>query len=638
MASIGGAIARGLETGWALGRQREQDIEARRQREVLERRQAAEDALAAEDRALRRQAAGAAEQRAIAAERRAATEYRLRGLKGAMEATGTEVSEIETEAKARTAGGQEIPPELGARYGDAKTRAQAVRQQYLNLASRIQSGEVDIDTVPPKELSAMLAMTTGYKPAELQAVPGAIKDFQAAMDTQNMGLATESLNTLLAPLLKRGIGEPSAHGGNITSKQIIRVLPAQDANGQVAPGMVYPVIRVFTDQKGPDGRELYYDAPLTQNGSTEDGDRIVPVSVEKFMGQLGNLGVLTTALSRPGLAERKAQGDKEAEAEINGYLDSLRAVSRPKRVLKREQVQLGDRVLEREVDESGRVLRERVLQRGAAPRVFAPGAGGGAGVPGATLSDKYNKDERYAQQVDYWAQLVADGGTLPPRFAQSGAGKEMFSDIVQRVPELGGDPRAMLAAQAEGAGEKAGARAAGTRAAAFALAKSEAYEMADLVTQTSAAVGRTQFQPINKALNAFNTNTGDPKIREFGAALNSFINAYARAVSPVGAPTVSDKEHAREMLSTADSHEQVQAIIGQLKREMEAAGRAPEVVREQQRATIRGGRGRPAEQPIAGGRGGAAPRGGPPAGARTATNPKTGERLYERAPGEWVPY
>jgi hypothetical protein len=107
--------------------------------------------------------------------------------------------------------------------------------------------------------------------------------------------------------------------------------------------------------------------------------------------------------------------------------------------------------------------------------------------------------------------------------------------------------------------------------------------MADLVTQTSEKYGRTSFMPINKAINAFNTNTGDVEVRQFGAALNSFIQAYARAVSPVGVPTVSDKDHAREMLSAADSHAQVVGIIAQLKKEMEAAGEAPGVVRKQLR-------------------------------------------------------
>ena len=105
--------------------------------------------------------------------------------------------------------------------------------------------------------------------------------------------------------------------------------------------------------------------------------------------------------------------------------------------------------------------------------------------------------------------------------------------------------------------------------------------MADLVVDASAKVSRTQFMPINKAIIAYENNTGDPESRQFGAALNSFINAYARAVSPVGTPTVSDKDHARSMLSTADSHQALTAIMEQLKREMDAAGAAPGAVQKQ---------------------------------------------------------
>lgn len=151
----------------------------------------------------------------------------------------------------------------------------------------------------------------------------------------------------------------------------------------------------------------------------------------------------------------------------------------------------------------------------------------------------------------------------------------------QVAEENGISPEGLANITAEFEGQKAGQRTLGTRTAQFGMAKAEAYEMADLVTQASAKANRTDFQPVNRALNAFQKNTGGTEIREFGAAINSFINAYARAISPIGTPTVSDKDHAREMLYTADSHDQVRAIIGQLKKEMEAAGKAPGAVRGQ---------------------------------------------------------
>lgn len=187
--------------------------------------------------------------------------------------------------------------------------------------------------------------------------------------------------------------------------------------------------------------------------------------------------------------------------------------------------------------------------------------------------------------MDYWADVLAKGGGIPTGLARS-MPKELAKDVMARVPQISASANDIIGNKAEVAGITAGARSVGTRSANFGLAKSEAYSMADLVTKASESVPRTSFQPINKVLSSYYTNTGDPKIREFGAAINSFINAYARAVSPVGTPTVSDKDHARDMLSSADSHAQVVAIIEQLKREMEAAGNAPKVVRGEQRQAV----------------------------------------------------
>lgn len=155
--------------------------------------------------------------------------------------------------------------------------------------------------------------------------------------------------------------------------------------------------------------------------------------------------------------------------------------------------------------------------------------------------------------------------------------------VTQVAKEAGMSPDQIALVQNEFQGMGAAQRALGTRSANFGLAEKEAYAMADLVTEASSKVPRTQFMPINKAIIAYENKTGDPEARQFGAALNSFINAYARAVSPIGTPTVSDKDHARSMLSTADSHEALVAIMNQLKREMDAAGAAPGAVQKQMR-------------------------------------------------------
>lgn len=217
----------------------------------------------------------------------------------------------------------------------------------------------------------------------------------------------------------------------------------------------------------------------------------------------------------------------------------------------------------------------------------AKAAGADAGNQG--VSEKYKTDPEYKKRVDFWAKYMKDGSPLPARFAQSGAGKAMYSDIISVTPTLGsGNPAEMRAGAVALASEKSEARALGTRTAAIEQAASEAREMSSIVLETSEKFERTKFQPINEVLAAYEKKTGGTEVRQFGAAINSYINAYARAVNPSGVATVSDKEHAREMLSTADSHEQVKAIISVLDREMTAAQHSPKNVKDSLRKEITG--------------------------------------------------
>lgn len=148
-----------------------------------------------------------------------------------------------------------------------------------------------------------------------------------------------------------------------------------------------------------------------------------------------------------------------------------------------------------------------------------------------------------------------------------------------------------IAAQtAEFAGITAGSRAVGTRGANIELASAEAEQMIDIVKQKSSAFSGTNFVPWNKALSAYDTQTGAPEIKGLGAAINSLVNVYARAISPSGVPTISDKEHAREMLSKVDSPAQINEVLGVMKQEMAAARASPGQVRKTQREAVTGRR------------------------------------------------
>ena len=215
----------------------------------------------------------------------------------------------------------------------------------------------------------------------------------------------------------------------------------------------------------------------------------------------------------------------------------------------------------------------------------AAGAGGAAGGKAGSILDKETR-EFMADQYLAGDKSVLSGLGYGNVGAQNRAAlRQTIKDKAIAAGMSGADVAATLA---EYSGITAGERTAGVRSANIEMAVTEATKMADLVKAQSAKVNRTTFMPINKAIIAFNEGTGDVETRKLGASLNSFMNAYARAVSPSGVPTVADKEHARAVMSTADSNEALFGIMDQLQLEMKAAQAAPPEVRRQLREAVTG--------------------------------------------------
>ena len=160
--------------------------------------------------------------------------------------------------------------------------------------------------------------------------------------------------------------------------------------------------------------------------------------------------------------------------------------------------------------------------------------------------------------------------------------------IVDEAAKRGISPEQTAAQIADFAGVMAGSRTVGQRAANISLAATEAQEMIGIVKESSDKFARTQFVPWNVALRAYETQTGEPEIAEFGAAVNALVNVYARAINPTGQPTVSDKEHARAVLNTIQSPAQVDAVLGIIRRELEIAKKAPRQVQAATRQRVTG--------------------------------------------------
>lgn len=153
---------------------------------------------------------------------------------------------------------------------------------------------------------------------------------------------------------------------------------------------------------------------------------------------------------------------------------------------------------------------------------------------------------------------------------------------------LGKTPEELSAKNAEFFGIKAGERTLGTRQANVDLAVTEALNIIPLALKASDELKRTDIKAVNDLIQFAQSKTASAELRRLAAATNTFINVYARAISPVGVPTINDKEHAREVLDKGFSNGDYKAAVDILVQEMYAARAAPGQVRKDLNEAITG--------------------------------------------------
>jgi hypothetical protein len=223
------------------------------------------------------------------------------------------------------------------------------------------------------------------------------------------------------------------------------------------------------------------------------------------------------------------------------------------------------------------------IQTGRAP------AGTRAHVIGGALVDDTGKELYKAtgssdamddQTAGFLADRVLAGDTKAliglGRGAQ-GAGNlaRIQALVAQKAQERGLDPTDIQYNTAKAMGMGAEQRTVGTQNARMATASTEAQGAIELGRMASEGVPRTSFVPLNRAIQSVQAGTSDPNLKRFVAANNTIINTFARAINPNGSPTMADKDHAREILSTADGPEAYKAALDQLNQEIELAHQAP---------------------------------------------------------------
>lgn len=208
------------------------------------------------------------------------------------------------------------------------------------------------------------------------------------------------------------------------------------------------------------------------------------------------------------------------------------------------------------------------------------------------------------ETADFLAERVIAGDSRAliglGRGAQGAENLALIQSLVARkAQERGLDARDLLAKVAEQSGQMAQQRTFGTQTARMATASTEALGAIELGKEASALVPRGSWVPITKALQAFQRGTSDPNLYKFGAANLAIINTYARAISPTGVPTVNDKIHAEQLLSTATSPAAYMAILGQMEKEIHIAHAAPTRAKELMESIRRGQNPSQAHAPLA---------------------------------------
>lgn len=160
---------------------------------------------------------------------------------------------------------------------------------------------------------------------------------------------------------------------------------------------------------------------------------------------------------------------------------------------------------------------------------------------------------------------------------------KLREEITKQAHDAGMSAKDIITTFNEQAGNLAGQRTVGTRAANISLAANEANNMIPIALAASEKVPRGNWMPWNKMVQAYQTGTSSPELASFVAATNSLVNAYVRAVSPSGVPTDSMREHAYSMLNSAQGPEAFKSVVATMQKEMQSALAAPEQVRKELR-------------------------------------------------------
>lgn len=382
MASIGGAAAAGLESGFRMAQdfQTRKDRKAESDRDYELRKSALDSSMARQDKSDARQAVIDARADADYGDKVADDVHK--GTVGDFSAVVAQYGSLEAVPPAVRARLEKRATEAGDMVAAAQKKRSALAfgqqaQQLDDVVTNLTTGRVQADQLPPEKLFMALAHATKRDPADFMRGPDgspsriatAVGDITAGLETGNEGMLLSGANTLFSPELRRGVGSESPHGGKIIGKEIIKMIP-HPGN----PELVSPVVRVYVDQgadfRGPRGAHNstgYYDAPITERRSTDPDDNVKFINMKDALDRVGQMGMLTETLNHPEIRTKLEEGRATAGSQVKDHLDqyfALGAAAAPKKVLNTTAINMpanGGTTLLRTTDAQGReVKREEI--------------------------------------------------------------------------------------------------------------------------------------------------------------------------------------------------------------------------------------------------------------------------------------
>lgn len=150
------------------------------------------------------------------------------------------------------------------------------------------------------------------------------------------------------------------------------------------------------------------------------------------------------------------------------------------------------------------------------------------------------------------------------------------------------DPSAAMSAVAEFTGQKAAERTLGVTSARIGLGASELEQLIPQAMDASKALPRSQFPTANSVMQAFQTGSGDPRVRDLGLALQAAKGAYSQVLTRGGMPTDAARATTDELFSSKDPESVLQTAMDRVRKETAAVRKAPGMVRQDLRDDARG--------------------------------------------------